>query len=140
MKIHLKSLNDLSQVACQIIDLAQDYKIWDFVGEMGAGKTTLIKEVCKQIGVEENVSSPTFSIVNEYESVKGDTLFHFDFYRMEDEEEAFDMGVEEYFESGDICFLEWSELIPSYLPPHRLEVAVDLLEDNTREITLSFHQ
>lgn len=114
MELVAKNLNDLKKVALQIFELSSDRKIILFNGEMGVGKTTLIKELAKCYGIEDNVSSPTYSIVNEY---KGrEVVYHFDFYRLKDEEEAYDFGVEEYFESGNICLLEWPEKISNLLP------------------------
>ena len=98
-----------------IIEKGLDYKIWIFDGEMGAGKTTLIKSICKNLGVFDEVSSPTFSIVNEYKTVDGKTVYHFDFYRIKSIEEAYDMGVEDYFSSGNICLIEWPEKIKEIL-------------------------
>ncbi len=98
-----------------IIEKGLDYKIWIFDGEMGAGKTTLIKSICKNLGVFDEVSSPTFSIVNEYKTVDGITVYHFDFYRIKSIEEAYDMGVEDYFSSGNICLIEWPEKIKEIL-------------------------
>lgn len=98
-----------------IIEKGLDYKIWIFDGEMGAGKTTLIKSICKNLGVIDEVSSPTFSIVNEYKTVNGKTVYHFDFYRIKSIEEVYDMGVEDYFSSGNICLIEWPEKIKEIL-------------------------
>ncbi len=98
-----------------IIEKGLDYKIWIFDGEMGAGKTTLIKSICKNLGVIDEVSSPTFSIVNEYKMVDGKTVYHFDFYRIKSIEEVYDMGVEDYFSSGNICLIEWPEKIREIL-------------------------
>ena len=98
-----------------IIEKGLDYKIWIFDGEMGAGKTTLIKSICKNLGVIDEVSSPTFSIVNEYKTVDGTTVYHFDFYRVKSIEEVYDMGVEDYFSSGNICLIEWPEKIKEIL-------------------------
>lgn len=98
-----------------IIEKGLDYKIWIFDGEMGAGKTTLIKSICKNLGVIDEVSSPTFSIVNEYKTVDGKTVYHFDFYRVKSIEEVYDMGVEDYFSSGNICLIEWPEKIKEIL-------------------------
>ncbi len=98
-----------------IIEKGLDYKIWIFDGEMGAGKTTLIKSICKSLGVIDEVSSPTFSIVNEYKTVVGTTVYHFDFYRVKSIEEVYDMGVEDYFSSGNICLIEWPEKIKEIL-------------------------
>ena len=87
-----------------------------FYGQMGVGKTTLIKELCKSLGVLDNISSPTFSLVNEYQTAKNDKVYHFDFYRIEDEEEAYDIGIEDYFDSKNWCFVEWPENIVNLLP------------------------
>ena len=136
MELQLKSLDQLPQIAKQLVEYGKEYKIWEFDGEMGAGKTTLIKAICKEMGVEENVSSPTFSIVNEYVIYKKGSIYHFDFYRIKDEDEAFDMGVEEYFDSGNHCFLEWAELIPSYLPEQRLLIKIKILPTSERIINV----
>lgn len=111
-----KQLDEISKSAELILDLCSDYSVWVFKGEMGAGKTTLIKEICSLLEVEDPVSSPTFSLVNEYETKNGETIYHFDFYRIEDPMEAVEIGVEEYFYSGDYCFIEWAEKIPGFLP------------------------
>ena len=102
-------------ISNHIIEKGLDYKIWIFDGEMGAGKTTLIKSICKNLGVIDEVSSPTFSIVNEYKTVDGKTVYHFDFYRIKSIEEVYDMGVEDYFNSGNICLIEWPEKIKEIL-------------------------
>ena len=103
-------------------------KIIAFYGEMGAGKTTLIKEICKQIGVSDNVSSPTFAIVNEYRITSGEAVYHFDFYRIRNLQEAIDIGIEEYFNSGSYCLIEWPEKIAKLLPPQTVKL---LLEKTT---------
>lgn len=99
---------------------------------MGAGKTTLIKEICLQLGVQENVSSPTFALVNEYEADKGKLIYHFDFYRINHEREALDIGAPEYFDSGRLCLIEWPSMIPNLLPEHYL--LVTLQPDPTGEV------
>jgi tRNA threonylcarbamoyladenosine biosynthesis protein TsaE len=106
---------NLPAVSTQIIALAKEFKIWTFEGEMGAGKTTLIKSICKNLGVIDEVNSPTFSLVNEYKTKNGETIFHFDFYRIKSVDEAYDMGIEEYFESGNICLIEWPNMIDEIL-------------------------
>lgn len=105
----------LHEAASWLIEKAGNHKIWCFYGEMGAGKTTLIKALCEQMGVIQNVSSPTFSLVNEYQLAGGQCIYHFDFYRINNEEEAFDIGYETYFESGSICLIEWPEKIEGIL-------------------------
>ncbi len=126
-------------MAKEIIKQAGDYKIWLFEGAMGAGKTTLIKAVCEAMGVADLVSSPTFSLVNEYEAREG-TIYHFDFYRIKNEEEAMDIGVEEYFYSGNYCFLEWPSKIISLVPEKFLRIFITVNEDNTRTIQLVKHE
>ena len=106
---------------------------------MGAGKTTLIKEICKAAGVVDAMSSPTFSIVNEYEAQGHNRLFHFDFYRIKHEAEAYDIGADEYFYSGYPCFAEWPEKIPSLIPPRYAEVDIELEGELYRNIVISFH-
>jgi len=101
---------------------------------MGAGKTTLIKAICEYLGVTEPATSPTFSIVNEYEG-RDERIFHFDFYRLKNETEALDMGYEEYFYSGAYCFIEWPEKIPNLLPEHYVSIKIEVTGDNSRQIT-----
>lgn len=107
-----------------LLQEAESEPIILFEGPMGAGKTTLIKELCRQLGVEENVSSPTFALVNEYEGRGGKLIYHFDFYRINQEREALDIGAPEYFESGSLCLIEWPSMIPSLLPEHYLLVEI----------------
>ena len=130
MNIKSNSLSDLKNLASQIIKTAGNRRVILFHGEMGAGKTTLIKEICLILGVVETVSSPTFGFVKEYETIKG-TVFHFDAYRIEDEEEAFDIGLEEYLYSGNWCLIEWPEKIASFLPneKQKLEVIIEVNSD-----------
>lgn len=129
------TIEDISQIATQILAQSAHEKIFLFYGEMGAGKTTLIKALCQQLGVEGAVSSPTFSIVNEYASNNG-RVYHFDFYRLKNQTEALDMGYEEYFYSGDYCFIEWPERIPDLLPESYISVSIDEQLDRSRKITL----
>ena len=107
-----------------------------FEGEMGAGKTTFIKAVCRELGVTDAVSSPTFSIVNEYETTSGKRLYHFDFYRIEEEQEALSIGALEYFDSGNLCFIEWPSKVPNLLPDHYLTVNIAASPSGPRTITL----
>jgi len=115
-RIHCDNISEISIAAEIIIDLCRDLKIWVFQGTMGAGKTTLIKAICEKLNISGPVSSPTFSIVNEYTDEQGDPVYHFDFYRIEDPVEALELGIEEYFSSGNYCFVEWAEKIPMFLP------------------------
>lgn len=126
----------LSEVAQKI--LAQNpHKIIIFNGEMGAGKTTLIKELCIQLGVNDATSSPTFSLVNEYKSIDNHSIYHFDFYRIKQESEAMDMGVDDYFYSGNYCFVEWPEKIPNLIPENHSEIKLTILEDGQRELIIN---
>ena len=103
---------------------------------MGVGKTTLIKEICQQLGILDNISSPTFSLVNEYQTSKGEKVFHFDFYRIEEEEEALDIGIEEYFDSDAWCLVEWPENIENLLPLGAAQIHLSILDDEQRNIQL----
>lgn len=137
MKLRCKDLYELSKAAKAIIAFAENAKIWLFYGEMGAGKTTLISALCKELGVAGTTSSPTFSIVNEYIG-NSETIYHFDFYRLKTEEEAYDMGYEEYFESGHLCLVEWPDKISSLLPECGvLTVRINPEKDLSRNIELS---
>jgi tRNA threonylcarbamoyladenosine biosynthesis protein TsaE len=129
------SLSQLPNTASEIIKFAKDSRIFLFYGEMGAGKTTLIKALCESLGTTEPVTSPTFSIVNEYEGA-GNRIYHFDFYRLKNETEALDMGYEEYFYSGAYCFIEWPEKIPNLLPDHFVNIKIKVIGDNLREINI----
>ncbi len=129
------TLTDLDQIARQIISFADTQRIFLFYGEMGAGKTTLIKALCGALGVDGPVTSPTFSIVNEYAGKDG-IIYHFDFYRLKNQTEALDMGYEEYFYSGNYCLIEWPEKIPDLLPPNYVEVHITAQAGGSRQITL----
>jgi len=129
------SLDQIQEVAEQI--LAQNpKKIILFNGEMGVGKTTLIKQLCKSLGVEDATSSPTFSLVNEYYTTNNQIVYHFDFYRLNKETEALDMGVDDYLYSGNWCFIEWSEKIENLLPEETSTINITLLEDGKRSLEL----
>ena len=135
MEIILNSLLDLKGAAKTLIDLIKDHKLIVFYGDMGAGKTTFIKEICLELGVEETVSSPTFSIVNEYLG-NGQTIYHFDFYRIKSIQEAYDIGYEEYFYSGDICLIEWPEKVEELLPEHYLRVEITTIDQSKRSVSM----
>lgn len=126
------TLADLPVVANQIIETLQTPKIWLFEGEMGAGKTTFIKELCKQLGVLGNVQSPTFSIVNEYVAETGQIIYHFDCYRLKNSDEALDFGIEEYFYSGNLCLVEWPSKIESILPDDAITIRITQELDDSR--------
>ncbi|WP_158837420.1 tRNA (adenosine(37)-N6)-threonylcarbamoyltransferase complex ATPase subunit type 1 TsaE [Polaribacter sp. L3A8] len=129
------SLENLSEVAAELIASVEN-KTLLFYGQMGVGKTTLIKEICKQLNVLDTISSPTFSLVNEYQTSKNESVFHFDFYRIEDEEEALDMGIEEYFDNNDWCLIEWPENIENLLPLDAIQIHLSILNDHQRNIQL----
>ena len=134
------SEENLPQFAQNLIDWGKSYDIWLFQGDLGAGKTTLIKELGRQWKVLDSMSSPTFSIVNEYETEDGKLVYHFDFYRLNDELEAVDIGVEEYFYSGNYCLVEWPEKIPNLLPDRYLQVSLEVQPDQRRTIYVSRHE
>ena len=134
------ALEQLSRAARDIIDFGQNTFVWLFDGDMGAGKTTLIKAIGQQWQVEDTVSSPTYTLVNEYRTLDGDQLYHFDFYRIEDEEEAIDLGIEEYFESQRYCLVEWPSKIRNLLPETYIRIEIQVNKDQTRTIYLSRHE
>jgi len=135
MEIQTDHPNDLAGVAKTLIAHFPEARIFLFYGEMGAGKTTFINAICKVLGVEDATSSPTFSIVNEYASPFG-PVFHFDFYRLKDEEEALDLGCEEYFCSGQYCFVEWPEKTPNLLPYEAKKVFLTVRSPTSRTISV----
>ena len=129
-------LEDIDSAAKKLIEEAGSEKIWVFHGQMGAGKTTLIKSLAKQFKVIDQVSSPTFGLVNHYENSNGEIFYHFDFYRLERPEEALDIGIDEYFYSTNICWLEWAENIFPFLPDEYFLIRIDTLSETQRKITL----
>jgi len=133
MEFVAKSIDDLDSICEKLIDQFK-HKVVLFYGEMGNGKTTLIKQLCKKLGVSESTSSPTFSIVNEYKTDKNNTIYHFDFYRIKNESEVLDFGYEEYLFSGNYCFIEWPEKIPNMLPDDVVKVTINKDENNFRII------
>ena len=134
MDFKVNHLADLPEVADKLIANFPSSRIFLFFGAMGAGKTTFIKTLCEKLGVLDKVSSPTYSIVNEYQSNKG-KVYHFDFYRLKAESEAFDMGYEEYFYDGNYCLIEWPEKIKNLWPPEYVKVTISVVNDQERFIT-----
>ena len=128
------SLDNLPEAAHAFIEAMGDNRIFAFEGEMGAGKTTFITEVCRQLGASDDSGSPTFSIVNEYRSSEGSPIYHFDFYRLDSPAEALDMGAEDYFYSGNLCLMEWPDRLGSLLPEETVEVKIMELPDGKRMI------
>jgi tRNA threonylcarbamoyladenosine biosynthesis protein TsaE len=135
MILKATSILELPAAAAQLLSYAGNEKVFLFRGDMGAGKTTFIKSLCESLGVKEPVTSPTFAIVNEY-SGEDTKIYHFDFYRLKNQNEALDMGAEEYFYSGDYCFIEWPEKIPDMLPLHYVDITLEVLGDESREISV----
>lgn len=136
MELLLEDISDIDRVAREVIGFAGREKIWLFEGQMGAGKTTLIKAICKELEIVDETSSPTFSLVNVYENKQGEEFYHFDFYRVKNEMEALDIGSDEYFYSGNHCFIEWSEKIASLIPDKHIEISIKLGHNNSRIISL----
>jgi len=133
----IPSEDQIDQVAEEFLPLLQDHKVVAFYGEMGAGKTTFIKSLCRQMGVEGHVTSPSFAIVNEYAAVGSNIIYHFDFYRLKNVEEVFDMGYEDYFFSNHICLIEWPEKIADFLPSNRLDVFITADNAGKRSLKVS---
>ncbi len=134
LRLTFNQIDQLPEVAKRLLAEFPDERFYAFFGSMGVGKTTLIKEICAQLGVEQNVCSPTFAIINEYADRDGEPVYHFDFYRLKNLDEAYDIGYEEYFYSGCWCFTEWTEKIEPLLPDRYLRI--DIVEQNgTRTLT-----
>lgn len=136
MEIKVSQLSELDEAARQLLHFAGSEKVLVFEGAMGAGKTTFIKALAKALGIKETVSSPTFSIVNEYDAA-GQSVYHFDFYRIKSIREAYDIGYEEYFYSGQYCLIEWPERIEELLPEHYLKIQIETLSETERKLSLS---
>ncbi|MCX2452927.1 tRNA (adenosine(37)-N6)-threonylcarbamoyltransferase complex ATPase subunit type 1 TsaE [Pedobacter sp. PLR] len=136
MNIEVKNIAGLDQAAQKVLEFAENERFFIFEGEMGAGKTTFIKALAKALGVTDVVSSPTFSIVNEYEG-KGRIIYHFDFYRIKDLQEAFDIGYEEYFYSEHICLIEWPEKVEELLPEHYIKIEITAPAETERLLSIS---
>ena len=135
--IKIGTLKDRKEAASQVVRVIGDHNVFAFYGNMGAGKTTFIKAICTELGVMENITSPTFALVNEYTTKDNRVLFHFDCYRLKNLTEAYDIGVDEYFYSGELCFIEWPEKIEEILPLEKVEVTIQVLDDESREITIN---
>lgn len=142
VQIHCPSLQELPKAAAELLSFLEGRKeqVCLFEGEMGAGKTTLIKELCKQLGVMDTVQSPTFSIINEYRTLGDRPVYHFDFYRIDSVEEAVQIGAEEYFYSGELCLIEWPSRVEAILPDVYLQVAIKVAKDSSRNILISIHE
>lgn len=135
MEIKIENLEQINSAARQFIDNIGDRKVFAFYGKMGAGKTTFTKAICEELQVSDVITSPTFAIINEYESPEVGTIYHFDFYRIKKLEEVYDMGYEDYFYSGRLCFIEWPELVEDLLPENVTKVTIIENEDGSRTVT-----
>jgi tRNA threonylcarbamoyladenosine biosynthesis protein TsaE len=136
MNVPVKNITELGSAAEKLISFAGNEKIFLFHGDLGAGKTTFIQSLCKHLGTTGHITSPTFSIVNEYQAT-GSKIYHFDFYRLKKQEEALDMGYEEYIYSDNYCFIEWPEKIAGLLPEHHIRVDIQVLSANERMLTFT---
>ncbi len=135
MKKHISyTIDEINSIAKEILSLDNCSKIYVFIGEMGSGKTTLIKSLVKELGYKGNVNSPTFSIINEYSN--GNKIFHFDFYRIKDKNELLDLGIEEYINSDHWCFIEWPDLIIDLLPEGFIRINLETISENERKINI----
>ncbi len=133
-ELRIDNLADIRKIARQFIDAMDGHTIFALYGKMGVGKTTFTKALCEELGVQDVINSPTFAIVNEYEAGNGDPVYHFDFYRIKRLAEAYDIGFEEYLDSGYLCLIEWPELIEELLPDETVRVTIEEQEDGSRVI------
>lgn len=134
--IRIENIDKIDLAAHLFISKMGQHKVFAFYGQMGAGKTTFIKAVCKKLGVKENITSPSFALINEYINAGDNSIYHFDCYRLKDAGEAFDIGAEEYFYSGNLCFIEWPERIEDLLPENTVKVLITVAEDQSRTIEM----
>ena len=128
-------IENIGEAARKFVEEMGERKVFAFYGKMGAGKTTFIKALCEELGVEDVITSPTFAIINEYGTPDGQSIYHFDFYRIKKIEEVYDMGYEDYFYSGALCLIEWPELIEDLLPEDAVKVTIEALPAGERSIT-----
>ncbi len=133
-KISIPTIDQIKEAAIKFLDLNRNNRIFAFYGEMGTGKTTFIISLCEQLQVNDVVTSPTFALINEYNSAKGFRVFHFDFYRINKIEEVYDLGYDDYFNSGNYCLIEWPEKIEDLLPEEAVKVQINVLPNQEREI------
>jgi len=136
MEILIKSRKSLRSAALKFLEMTGDRRIFAFYGAMGAGKTTIIKAVCSELGAVDIVTSPTFTLVNEYRTQSGQEVYHIDFYRIKTPEEVFDFGIEEYLASGYFCFIEWPELAEAILPEETVKVRITVTEEGHRILSV----
>lgn len=137
IKFEIEDISGLKEIVPDIFKFADDRKVWALEGVLGAGKTTLIKELARYKNVDEEVTSPSFALINEYRGRDNEMIFHFDFYRIDDEEEAWDIGTEEYLGSGNYCWIEWPSKIPDLLPSNYLHILIEVTSELNRSITVT---
>jgi tRNA threonylcarbamoyladenosine biosynthesis protein TsaE len=135
ISIKIKDIDHIREAAREFIEHIGDRRVFAFYGKMGAGKTTFVKAICEELGVDDVITSPTFAIINEYSIDKVQSIYHFDFYRIKKLEEVYDMGYEDYFYSGALCFIEWPELIEDILPDDAVRVSIAEQEDGSRVVS-----
>lgn len=135
MEVRIESIDKIHEAARAFVDAIGQGRVFAFYGKMGAGKTTFVKAVCEELGVEDVITSPTFALVNEYTDGHGESVFHFDFYRIKKLEEAYDMGCEDYFDSGSLCFIEWPEIVEELLPADAVRVDICESADGARVVS-----
>jgi len=131
----IKKIAELKNIAEKLISMFPDERVFAFYGKMGAGKTTFIQTICRTLGSDDNITSPTFALINEYKTATSKSIFHFDFYRIKNMEEAFDLGYEDYLFSGNYCLIEWPEMIEPLLPENIVRVKIEVQEDESRLIS-----
>lgn len=136
MEIRIKSIEEIAVAAKEFVAAMGERKVFAFYGKMGAGKTTFIKAACEELGVEDVINSPTFAIVNEYVDGQGEPVYHFDFYRIKNQQEVMDLGYEDYVYSGHVCFMEWPELIENLLPDDAVKVTIEEEIDGGRVLVV----
>ncbi len=135
--VELSTIKSIEKAAKELIERFPQQRIFAFYGKMGAGKTTFIQAICRQLGTRDNVTSPSFAIINEYKTGLGHSIYHFDFYRIKEMEEAYDLGYEDYFYSGNYCLIEWPEKIEPLLPADFVSVNIEVEDKEVRKITAS---
>ena len=135
ISIVIKDIDHIREAAREFIEHIGERRVFAFYGKMGAGKTTFVKAICEELGVDDVITSPTFAIINEYETPSNSPIYHFDFYRIKKLEEVYDMGYEDYFYSGALCFIEWPELIEDILPDDAVRVSIAEQEDGSRVVS-----
>ena len=140
LNLTCSNLSELTDIATEIVEFSTGFSVLLFSGELGAGKTAVIKEVCKSKGVLDGVTSPTFAIINEYLTADGDPIFHFDFYRLKSELEISNLGLDEYFDSGHLCLVEWPERLGTHVPNRYVKIRIEAEGPESRTFELEKHE